>query len=52
MAWISVLIIIVVAMITLESLGAERNFRRSLEPREPREWEEALLDELLFGRPR
>ena len=52
MAWISVLIVLVSAMIALEGLGAERNFRRSIEPREPREWESALLDELLFGRPR
>jgi hypothetical protein len=52
MAWISVLIVLVSGMIALEGLGAERNFRRSIEPREPREWENALLDELLFGRPR
>jgi hypothetical protein len=52
MAWIAVLIILVTVMITLEVIGAERNFRRSLDPREPREWEQALLDELLFGRPR
>jgi hypothetical protein len=52
MAWISVLILLVIAMITLESLGAERNFRRSQSPREQREWEQALLDELLLGRAR
>ena len=52
MAWISVLIILIAAMIALEGIGAERNFRRSLDPREPREWEEKLLEELLAGRPR
>ncbi len=52
MAWISVLTILVTAMIALEGIGAERNFRRSQDPREPREWEQALLDELLLGRPR
>ena len=52
MAWIGVLTLLVTAMITLEGLGAERSFRRSLDTPEPREWEQALLDELLLGRPR
>jgi hypothetical protein len=39
-------------MIALEGIGAEWNFRRSLEPNEPREWEQKLLDELLLGRSR
>ncbi len=52
MAWISVLISLISAMIALEGIGAEWNFRRSIEPREPREWEDALLDELLLGRAR
>ena len=52
MAWISVLTILITAMIALEGIGAERNFRRSIDPHEPREWEQALLDELLLGRAR
>ena len=52
MAWLMVLTLIVAAMITLEGIGAERRFTRSLDPLEPREWEQALLDELLLGRPR
>lgn len=49
MAWISVLTVLVTAMIALEGIGAERNFRRSIEPSQPREWEAALLDELMHG---
>lgn len=52
MAWISVLLLLVTAMIVLESLGAERNFRRSIEPHPPREWENAVLEELLLARRR
>lgn len=52
MAWISMLILLMVAMIALEGLGAERSFRRSLDAPEPREWEQDLLDELLLGRSR
>jgi hypothetical protein len=52
MAWIGMLVLLVVAMIALEGLGAERSFRRSLDPLEPREWEQRVLDELLLGRSR
>lgn len=46
------LTVVITAMTVLEGIGAERNYSRSLdphEPREPQEWEQALLDELLFG---
>jgi hypothetical protein len=52
MVWISVLIALVTAMVALEGIGAERNFRRSQDTGEPRAWEQELLDELLFGRAR
>ncbi len=51
MAWLMVLTLIVTSMLAVEGIGAERNFSRSLDPLEPPEWE-ALLDELLLGRPR
>lgn len=34
MAWISVLALMIGTMVTLSSIGAEINFRRSLDPRE------------------
>jgi hypothetical protein len=34
MAWIGVLALMIGTMVTLSSIGAELNFRRSLEPRE------------------
>lgn len=34
MAWISVLALMIGGMVTLSSIGAEINFRRSLEPGE------------------
>ena len=46
------LTVVITAMTVLEGIGAERNYSRSLDPIEPREWGQALLDELLFERPR
>lgn len=52
MSWLLVLTIIVTVMLAIEGIGAERNFRRSVEPPAPRGWEQAVLDALLLGRPR
>jgi hypothetical protein len=49
MTWLLVLTLIVACMLTLEGVGAERNFSRTLEPLEPREWEQAVLDALRPG---
>ena len=48
MAWLMVLTAIMVAMLAIEGIWAERNFSRSLQPLEPRGWDPALVDELLL----
>jgi hypothetical protein len=52
MAWLLVLTILITAMLALEGIGAERNFSRSLDPLEPREWEQKVRDQLQLGRSR
>jgi hypothetical protein len=49
MAWLLVLALLITAMLAAEGIGAERRFSRSLEPPEPREWEQEVLDALLHG---
>ena len=55
MAWIALLALLVTAMLTLEAIGAERNFRRRgdspepAEPARPRDWskhEGLMLDRI------
>ena len=46
MAWLLALTLLIIAMLALEGICAERNFSRSLHPVEPRDWHAALPEEL------
>ncbi|HEY0149595.1 MAG TPA: hypothetical protein VGB70_11415 [Allosphingosinicella sp.] len=46
MPWIMMLTLLATAMLAIESIGAERRFSRSVDPHEPREWEQALFEQL------
>jgi hypothetical protein len=52
MAWITALALLVVAMLAVEGMGAERRFSRSRDEAEPRGWDAALIDAMLRHRPR
>jgi len=52
LAWIMGLGLLIVAMLAVEGMCAERNFSRSREAAEPRGWDAALIDAMLRHRPR
>ena len=49
MTWLLALATLIAAMLALGGIFAERNFSRSLDPLEPRDWHAALPDALRAG---